>query len=203
MAHIKSYSGLITDPDPFIQFDKWYKQHLASGISVPDSVSLGTASADGRVSVRTVLLKEYDETGFVFFTNYKSRKGVQISANPEVALLFYWPEAGRQVRIEGVAGKISAEESGSYFQTRPRESQLSACASEQSTVIPDRRFLEQQYEYYKHKFDGRLVEKPPFWGGFRISPDWFEFWQSGDFRLHDRLSYTKKNERWVIERLAP
>jgi pyridoxamine 5'-phosphate oxidase len=118
-------------------------------------------------------------------------------------LLFYWPESGRQVRIEGVADKVPAEESESYFKTRPRESQLSAWASEQSSVIPDRQHLKKRYDLYKNKFYNKPVEKPQHWGGFRIVPNWFEFWQEGDFRLHDRLTYTKRKDIWVIERLAP
>lgn len=125
------------NPNPFVQFDIWFKEHLTSGIAVPDSVSLGTASADGLVSVRTVLLKGYDEKGFVFFTNYNSKKGAQLRSNPRSAMLFYWPESDRQIRIEGVADKVFAEVSESYFETRPRESQLSAWASAQSSVIPE------------------------------------------------------------------
>ena len=203
MINNKSLSEKAIDLNPFVQFDKWFKERLTSGIAIPDSVSLGTASADGRVSVRTVLLKDYDKNGFVFFTNYNSRKGSHLSSNRKAALLFHWPESGRQVRIEGVADKVPEEESESYFKTRPRESQLSAWASEQSSVIPDRQHLEKRYDLYKNKFYNKTVEKPQHWGGFRIVPDWFEFWQEGDFRLHDRLTYTKRKDIWVIERLAP
>jgi pyridoxamine 5'-phosphate oxidase len=153
--------------------------------------------------VRTVLLKIYDERGFVFFTNYNSRKGAQLSSNPRAALLFYWPECARQIRIEGVTEKITERESESYFKIRPKESQLSAWASEQSSVIPDREHLEKRFLYYKNMYGEKSVDKPEHWGGFRIVPDWFEFWQEGEFRLHDRLSYTKRNDSWVIERLAP
>jgi pyridoxamine 5'-phosphate oxidase len=189
--------------NPFIQFDTWYKEHLKSGVSIPESVSLGTASAEGKVSVRTVLLKEYGEKGFIFFTNYESKKGSQITDNHNVALLFYWHESGRQVRIEGVAEKISSQESDLYFSTRPRESQLSAWASKQSTVVPGRHYLENRHEYFKQLFSDRTVDRPPRWGGFRISPSWFEFWQNDERRLHDRLTYTKLNNVWTIERLAP
>ena len=189
--------------NPFVQFDIWYKEHLSSGIAIPESVSLGTASADGKVSVRSVLLRDYGEDGFTFFTNYNSKKGVQLLSNNKAALLFYWPESGRQVRIEGIAEKISQEDSESYFKTRPRESQLSAWASEQSSVIPDRFHLERKYEFYKDKFSGRPVDKPYHWGGFRIAPIWFEFWQEREHRLHDRISYTRSSEGWKIERLAP
>lgn len=189
--------------NPFIQFDNWYKEHLASGVAIPNSVSLGTSTPDGKVSLRTVLLKEYGENGFVFFTNYESKKGSQLSANPNVALLFYWQESGRQVRIEGVAEKISSQESDSYFSTRPRESQLSAWASKQSNIVPGRHYLEEQHEYYKQLFSDRNVDRPPHWGGFLITPTWFEFWQNDERRLHDRLTYTKLNNAWVLERLAP
>ena len=191
------------DPDPFVQFNNWYDEHLEADIAIPDTVSLGTASADGRVSVRTVLLKGYDNNGFIFFTNYNSRKGVQLSENQAAAMLFYWPESGRQVRIEGVAEKVTEKESASYFSTRPRDSQISAWASEQSSVIPDRLFLEKRHEFFKRKFENKDVEKPPHWGGFRLLPDTFEFWQDGEFRLHDRLVYTRTKNRWIITRLAP
>lgn len=203
MINKKELSEKTVDPDPFVQFEIWYKEHLNCGIAIPDTVSLGTASADGRISVRTVLLKEYNENGFLFFTNYTSKKGVQIIANPGVALLFYWPESDRQVRIEGIIEKISGKESSDYFITRPRESQIAAWASEQSSIIPDRRHLDKLYDFYKNKFDSKPVEKPRHWGGYRVVPDFFEFWQAGEFRLHDRLIYTKRGDTWKIERLAP
>ncbi len=189
--------------NPFIQFDTWYKEHVASGASIPNSVSLGTSANDGKVSLRTVLLKEYGENGFIFFTNYTSKKGSQLTENPHVALLFYWPESGRQVRIEGVAEKITLQDSDSYFSTRPKESQLSAWASKQSSVVPGRHHLEEQHEYFKKIFLNQNVDRPPYWGGFRIIPSWFEFWQNDERRLHDRLTYRKLNNAWVIERLAP
>jgi len=203
MNYNKGLSEKAVDPDPFVQFDKWFKERLASGIAIPNTVSLGTANVSGQVSVRTVLLKDFGKNGFVFFTNYNSKKGSQLSSNPRAALLFYWPESGRQIRIEGSADKVSEEESESYFKTRPRESQLSSCASDQSSVIPDRQYLEERYDFYKNKFKNKPVIKPQHWGGFRLVPDWFEFWQSGDFRLHDRIAYSKKKDSWIIERLAP
>ena len=189
--------------NPFIQFDKWYKEHVTSGIAIPESVNLGTAYSSGRVSVRTVLLKRYDDNGFVFYTNYNSKKGLQLISNQRAALLFYWAESGRQVRIEGHVEKVSEAESELYFRTRPRESQLSAWASEQSSVIPDRQHLEKLYELHQKRFLNKPVDKPPYWGGFCVVPDWFEFWQDGEFRLHDRFSYTLKKDTWLIERLAP
>jgi pyridoxamine 5'-phosphate oxidase len=191
------------DPDPVVQFSKWYTEHLEAGIAIPDTVSLGTASTTGRVSVRTVLLKGYDKTGFVFFTNYNSKKGMQISENPSAALLFYWPEMGRQVRIEGMIEKISDSESETYFSSRLRESQLGAWASEQSSVIPHRLHLEKRYHHFESRFNNIPVRKPPHWGGFRIIPDLFEFWQNGEFRLHDRIVFEKENDAWVIKRLSP
>ncbi len=191
------------DPNPFVQFDIWFRERLTTDIEIPNTVSLGTASKKGSVSVRTVLLKGYDKSGFVFFTNYNSKKGKQLSSNCRAALLFYWPESGRQIRIEGVANKVTEEESVSYFKTRPRESQLAAWASEQSTVIPDRQYLETRYGVFNENFNSFPVDKPPHWGGFRVVPDWFEFWENGDFRLHDRISYTKRKEFWAIERIAP
>ena len=203
MTGFRSLSENDIDPDPFIQFGKWYRERLASGISIPNAVSLGTSTPAGRVSVRIVLLKECDDRGFVFYTNYNSRKGSQLTANDRAALMFYWPETGRQVRIEGVSIKVSEEESEAYFQTRPRESQLSAWASEQSTVIPGRTYLERRYDSFKAIFAGKPVARPEQWGGFRLIPTWFEFWQEGEFRLHDRLTYTKDENRWIIKRLAP
>jgi pyridoxamine 5'-phosphate oxidase len=203
MAGKRNLSEKFVDADPYVQFDKWYKEHLSSGIAIPDSFSLATASADGQVSVRTVLMKEYSKDGFIFFTNYYSKKGLHITDNPKVAMLFYWPETGRQVRVEGMAEKTSEEYSDSYFKTRPRESQLSAWASNQSTVIPDRDYLEQKYDHYREFFSGTHVKRPEYWGGFRIIPAWFEFWNNDQFRLHDRIIYTRKIKTWVIERLAP
>jgi pyridoxamine 5'-phosphate oxidase len=189
--------------DPFAQFSIWYETHLSAGIEIPETVSLGSSSKDGRVSVRTVLLKEFNENGFTFFTNYKSKKGEQLLVNPRAALLFYWPESGRQVRIEGLTEKVTEKESEDYFKTRPKESQLSAWASEQSQAIPDRQYLENRFLFYKNQYNEKQVEKPPYWGGFRLIPDWFEFWQNGEHRLHDRVTYTKIINAWIIERLAP
>lgn len=203
MSEYKSKSSIQPEQDPFRLFDTWYKENLNSGITIPDSVSLGTASTDGRVSVRMVLLKGYSDTGFVFYTNYNSRKGLQLMSNPNAALLFYWPSSGRQIRIEGIVSKVSEEESVSYFRSRPRESQLSAWASEQGAIIPNREYLEKRYEVYKNMFYNIPVEKPRHWGGYLLKPDWFEFWQEGDFRLHHRLSYSKRNDGWVHEMLAP
>ena len=203
MSDINDFSEKTINPDPFDQFKIWYTEHLISDIANPEAVTLASAFSNGHISARTVLLKNYNETGFIFYTNYKSRKGSQLLSNPSGALLFYWPESCRQIRIEGVAELIPEKDSEFYFTTRPRESQISAWASEQSSVIPDRHYLENRYNFYKKKFSDISVEKPPHWGGIKLIPEWFEFWQEGEFRLHDRLTYTKKNHLWAIERLAP
>jgi pyridoxamine 5'-phosphate oxidase len=199
----KVLSEQTADPDPFVQFTIWNKEHLEAGTDIPDTFTLGTSSSAGRVSVRTVLLKGYNENGFVFFTNYNSKKGAQLSENPFAAMLFYWPESGRQVRIEGTTEKVTGNESASYFGSRPRDSQIASWASEQSSVIPDRLYLENRYNFYKRRFENKDVELPPYWGGFRLTPDYFEFWLDGKFRLHDRIVYTRARETWVINRLAP
>ncbi len=203
MIFNKEFSEKTIDPDPFVQFKSWYSEHLNSGIAVPEAVTLATSNKEGKVSARTVLLKDCDEKGFVIYTNYNSRKGCQLFSNHQAALLFYWPESGRQVRIEGITEKVTDKDSDSYFNTRPRESQLSAWASEQSTVIPSRKYLENRYDFYKERYSDKPVERPQHWGGFRLIPKWFEFWHEGEFRLHDRLVYTKRDNLWIIERLAP
>jgi pyridoxamine 5'-phosphate oxidase len=191
------------DPDPFKQFSSWYAEHLDTVKENGNSVSLATATASGSVSSRIVLLKGYDEKGFVFFTNYNSKKGRQLSENPNAAMLFYWPEAGRQVRIEGSAEKVSEAEASEYFSSRPRESQLAAWASEQSSVIGDRKYLEDRRDRYREEFSGTGVEKPPYWGGYRLVPRSIEFWLDGEYRMHDRILYTRNHEGWTVCRLAP
>lgn len=203
MAQYKGFSEDLADNDPFVQFDRWYKEHLSSSSSVQDSFSLATSTAVGRVSVRTVLLKEYGPDGFVFFTNYESKKGMQIESNPVVAMLFYWPESARQIRIEGSTAKISEEESVKYFSSRPRESQVGAWASRQGRIIAGREFLEKQFSDFKAKFHGNSVPRPPYWGGYRITPSWFEFWQEGNHRLHDRIVYLPEGKSWKMSRLSP
>jgi pyridoxamine 5'-phosphate oxidase len=203
MAKSKFLSEHSVYKDPFLQFDNWYREHLLDGNNYPESFSLGTASASGTVSVRMVLLKEYDNHGFVFFTNYKSKKGMQLSENPKVAMLFYWPESGRQIRVEGRAEKISENESEKYFSSRPRQSRIGAWASNQSTTIQSRDFLNEQMSLFTGRFKGKQIPKPAYWGGFRIIPEMFEFWQEGKFRLHDRIIYVHGKKGWRIKRLAP
>jgi pyridoxamine 5'-phosphate oxidase len=203
MTLSNDFSEKTIDPDPFVQFKSWYSEHLRFGIAIPGAVTLATSNKDGKVSARTVLLKGYNKKGFIIYTNYNSKKGCQLLSNPQAALLFYWPESGRQIRIEGITEKVADKDSESYFKTRPRESQLSTWASEQSKVIPGRQYLENRYDFYKDRYSDKPVERPLNWGGFLLSPIWFEFWQEREFRLHDRLVYTKRKNLWVIERLAP
>jgi pyridoxamine 5'-phosphate oxidase len=192
-----------TDPDPFRQFESWYNDRLAEGVRVPDSMALGTSSSDGTISVRSVLLKSFDKTGFVFFTNYNSRKGIQLQSNPHAALHFHWPERERQIRIEGLVRKISPEESDMYFNSRPEEARISTWASEQSSIILSRDYLEEKFRSYKKSFKNKIIERPRYWGGYRLEPIWFEFWQERPNRLHDRISYTFTGDKWIINRLAP
>lgn len=203
MNRLSVFSEETVSPDPFAQFDAWYREHLSNVALNPESVYLGTASAEGKVSVRTVLLKEYNQSGFIFYTNYGSKKGKQLSENSNAALLFYWPEENRQVRTEGKAEKLTDELSEKYFRSRPRESQLAAWASNQSSVIAGREYLMEKFEFYRQKFEGKTVPKPAHWGGFRIVPVWFEFWEDQPNRLHDRITYTREKDKWKIRRLAP
>ena len=190
--------------NPYRQFEAWYGQTIETGIYEPGAMTLATVDAQGQPWQRIVLLKLFDEKGFVFFTNYESRKAKQIDANPKVGLLFPWHALGRQVKLTGQAEKISTAESLSYFVTRPRGSQIGAWASEQSQVINSRSILESMFDNMKKKFANNEVPLPPFWGGYRVKPETFEFWQARDSRLHDRFLY-QKNESgdWFNQRLAP
>ncbi len=169
---------------------------------LPETMTLATATRAGRPSVRTLLLRQFDDSGFVFYTNYSGRKGKELAENPQAALVFYWPRMGRQVRVEGRVIKVSSKESDTYFSSRPRDSQLSAWASQQSRVVHDRRFLEELVKRFGEKFRGR-VPRPPYWGGYRLRPSVFEFWKERPGRLHDRLRYRRSKRGWVMERLAP
>ena len=192
------------DPDPFRQFELWFEQAIDSGIAEPNGMSLATVDADGQPWLRTVLLKLYDERGFVFFTNYESRKARQMETNQRVALLFPWVALGRQVKITGLAERIPAGESMKYFMTRPRGSQIGAWASPQSQVITSRSLLEAKVDEIKRKFADGDIPLPSFWGGFRVVPMTIEFWQARENRLHDRFVYALEGEaHWRIERLAP
>lgn len=190
--------------DPILQFDSWFKQAQQSDIKDPSAMSLATADASGEVSIRTVLLKIYDQQGFVFFTNYESVKARQISENPKVALLFPWLNLDRQVKIRGIAHRISTQESIKYFLTRPRGSQLGAWVSQQSSVISSRAFLLAKLNEIKQRFADGDITLPEFWGGYRIVPESIEFWQGQPDRLHDRFRYQRQSDNsWEIERLAP
>ena len=197
------YSHDELDRDPLRQFRAWFAQAAAAGVPMVEAMALATAGQDGRPSVRMVLLKQADERGFGFHTHYESRKGLEIAANPHAALLFYWQPLGRQIRIEGVVEKVPAEESAAYFRTRPLGSRIAAWASPQSRTLPDRAELERLYAEARARFEGGDVPLPPHWGGFRLAPDAYEFWQHGDNRLHDRLRYRRAGESWRRERLAP
>jgi pyridoxamine 5'-phosphate oxidase len=189
--------------DPIIQFQKWFDEAVRSEQPDAEAMTLSTATRDGRVTARIVLLKGCDERGFVFFTNYDSRKSQEIMSNPQVALTFYWHTLHRQVRIEGVAEKTTPEESEEYFQTRPRGSQIGAWASPQSDEIRDREDLERRVDEFEARFKDHPVNCPPFWGGFRVKAERVEFWQGRESRLHDRILYTLRGDEWRISRLAP
>jgi pyridoxamine 5'-phosphate oxidase len=186
------------DPDPLKQFETWFAD-AAEGLRVPEAVALATASGAGAPSARMVLLKDYGERGFVFYSNYESRKGRELEENPRAALLFYWDPPRRQVRIEGGVDRLGAEESAAYFLTRPLGARLSAWASHQSEVVESRRALEEAVEELR----GRDLAAPPHWGGYLLRPSVYEFWQHREDRLHDRLRYRREGDGWVLERLAP
>jgi pyridoxamine 5'-phosphate oxidase len=190
-------------PDPIRQFERWYTQASDSGIIEPNAMCLATVDADGQPWVRTVLLKLYDENGFVFFTNYESAKAHQIAANNKVGLLFPWVALGRQAKISGTAEKIPTAESMKYFASRPRGSQIGAWASAQSQVISSRSLLDAKVDEIRRKFANGEIPLPSFWGGYRVSPFEIEFWQARECRLHDRFVYTKNAGDWCIERRAP
>lgn len=189
--------------DPVVQFRAWFDQALASGIHEPNAMTLATAGSDGRPVARTVLLKQYDERGFVFFTNLESRKARHLAENPHAALLFPWVALERQILITGRVERVSVAEAAAYFVTRPVGSQLAAWASPQSTVLSSRGLLEAKWEEMKRKFADGKIPLPSFWGGYRVLPDLFEFWQGRASRMHDRFQYTRRDDAWVIERLAP
>jgi pyridoxamine 5'-phosphate oxidase len=192
------------DPDPIKQFANWFTAAIEAGIRDVNAMSLATAGHDGKPSVRIVLLKGFDQDGFVFFTNYESEKGKQLEANAYAALVFYWIELDRQVRISGTAKKTSREESQIYFHSRPLGSQLSAWASRQSEVLDGRRVLDARMAEMAERFGNKRIPLPPHWGGYRVKPEVIEFWQGRPNRLHDRFRYRLQADgAWLIERLAP
>lgn len=190
--------------DPFAVFGEWLRAAIDSGLREPNAMTLATVAADGRPAARVVLLKGFDVDGFVFFTNYESRKGRELAANSAAALVFWWGELERQVRIEGSVAKLAPAESDAYYASRPIGARLGAWVSPQSTVIPDRMLLEARLAELEAEYAGREPQRPPFWGGYRVTPSVVEFWQGGRHRLHDRLRYTRRpDDGWSIERLAP
>jgi len=205
----QSYSGEgldenNADTDPLRQFHHWFEDARVAGLPLPEAMTLATASADGKPSARLVLLKQADERGFVFYTNYGSQKASELDTNPHAALVFYWPQLERQVRVEGGVARVSAKESDEYFQTRPRESQLGALASPQSEVIAGRDVLQQRFAELEEFYRDREIERPAHWGGYRLQPERIEFWKGRPGRLHDRLLYQRQPDgSWTIERLAP
>ncbi len=201
---LESLSETDVLPDPLAQFAVWFQEALNSQLIEPNAMTLATATSDGRPSARTVLLKGFGKQGFVFYTNYESRKGRELVENPQAALLFTWLELERQIRIEGRVEKVSPTESLAYFQSRPKGSQIGAWASPQSRVIESRDVLENRVaDLVRDYGQAEALPLPPFWGGFRLVPEAIEFWQGRESRLHDRICYTQDGEKWKIARLAP
>lgn len=198
----QSFSENEADTNPIQQFAQWWNEAVASEIDEVNAMTLATADAGGKPSARIVLLKDFDEKGFVFFTNYESQKGKELLANPHACLVFFWKELERQVRIEGVAEKISAAESDEYFFSRPAGSRIGAWASPQSSVINNRNILDENVKKFENEF-GENIPRPPHWGGYRVAPSLIEFWQGRSNRLHDRIRYKKEDRGWKMDRLAP
>jgi pyridoxamine 5'-phosphate oxidase len=191
------------DPNPFRQFELWFEQALAAQLLEPNAMTLATVTAEGKPDARIVLLKGFDDRGFVFYTNFRSHKGQQLAANPHAALVFLWGDLERQVRIVGSVEKATNEEADNYFYSRPLGSRLGAWASTQSEVVPSREHLLERMTEFEAQYQDREIPRPEHWGGFRVIPTEFEFWQGRPSRLHDRLRYRLQNGEWGVDRLAP
>ncbi len=189
--------------DPIVEFARWFEEAVKAELHEPNAMTLATANAEGVPSARIVLLKGFDQRGFVFFTDYRSRKGTELAENPRAALVFYWGELERQVRIVGSTTQTDRQESEAYFRSRPRGSRLGAWISHQSQVIAGRQQLDERVPELERRYPGDDVPLPPYWGGFRLRPDSIEFWQGRASRLHDRIRYVRNGDRWRIERLSP
>lgn len=189
--------------NPFDQFHLWFEEAVKAEPFDPNAMTLSTVSPENRPASRIVLLKGIDSRGFIFYTNYQSEKGMHLAGNPHASVVFWWGQNQRQVRIDGVVERISPQQSDEYFASRPKDSQLGAWISKQSAVIPDRDWLSQRCDQFTEQFGDDTIPRPPHWGGYRIVPDLFEFWQGQPSRLHDRFRYIIKDGRWVTERLAP
>jgi pyridoxamine 5'-phosphate oxidase len=201
---VEDFNVKAVDWDPIGQFRRWFKDAIASGSRLPESMTLATATTSGRPSARVVLLKQVDESGFVFYTNYRSAKAKELEENPQAALVFYWEKLDRQIRVEGTVERVSAQESDEYFKTRPRDSQLGALASPQSEAIESREVLENKFREVDKLYRNRPIDRPAHWGGYRLKPNRLEFWQNRPGRLHDRILYERQGDAaWTIKRLAP
>ena len=201
--NLKQLSKSSVSENPINQFGLWMDEALASNCNEPNAMTLATSTFEGKPSARVVLLKDFNNHGFVFFTNYESKKSKQLLQNPYAALVLFWPELQRQVRIEGQVKKTDDAESDSYFRTRPEKSKIGAWASPQSQAIPNRKYLENLKSDFQEEFSGKIISRPPNWGGYILQPNLIEFWQGRPNRFHDRIQYTLVNEQWAIERLAP
>ncbi|KPJ91024.1 MAG: hypothetical protein AMS18_09510 [Gemmatimonas sp. SG8_17] len=199
----RGISELTVSNDPLSLFADWFRSAKRAGLALPEAMTVATATATGAPSARMMLLKDFGSNGFVFYTNYESRKAGDLRENPQAALVFHWPALQRQIRIEGRVERITSAESAAYFQTRPRGSCIGAWSSKQSSPLENRAELEQRFREYESRFGDSEIPLPPFWGGFRVKPDRIEFWQGRINRLHDRIQYTREDNRWKIERLYP
>jgi pyridoxamine 5'-phosphate oxidase len=200
---LKKFDEKECDPDPFHQFNRWFEEASVVNPHYSNAMILSTTDSQGKPSSRTVFLKGIDKESFVFYTSYLSRKGKNLSSNPFASLIFFWPELERQIRIEGKVRKVSSSVSDKYFSSRPRESQIGAWASSQSEIISDRIELEKRFGEIRIQYEGKVIPRPDYWGGYGLKPDYFEFWQGREGRMHDRIIYRKDKKSWITGRLCP